>query len=39
MPEVRKSVIVDVPATFADKEWTDFVFSSLINWYRLSDDE
>ena len=39
MPEVRKSVIVDVPVTFADKEWTEFVFSSLINWYRLSDDE
>lgn len=39
MPEVRKSVIVNVPPAFADREWTEFVFSSLINWYRLSDDE
>lgn len=39
MSELTRSIVVDVPLEFADQEWSEFVFRSLMNWYRIGPDE
>jgi hypothetical protein len=36
MAELRSSIEVDAPASYANREWTEFVFRSFFNWYRIA---
>jgi hypothetical protein len=38
MPTIERSIDVDADITAADREWTEFVFRSLVGHYRTSTD-
>jgi hypothetical protein len=39
MAELERTIDVDAPVDFANQEWTEFVFRSFFNWYRIAPGE